>query len=173
MNLRWLVVESSVGLSHQVGAVVEQVFAVDPLAVAHAIALVGDEVLGFAVVHAEGREVVHNPLFDAVVVDVIGFGRRACGEGVLIVVVEVREHARVEGAFAWFEASRKADHEAHVGQLLEDFARADLFWSKFAAGAGRPLASGAMKELVVTMTWAPTRRRGSESLWSDALCLSV
>ena len=47
--MRWLVVESSVGLSHQVGAVVEQVFAVDPLAVAHAIALVGDEVLGFAV----------------------------------------------------------------------------------------------------------------------------
>ena len=118
MNLRWLVVESSVGLSHQVGAVVEQVFAVDPLAVAHAIALVGDEVLGFAVIHAEGREVVHNPLFDTVIVDVIGFGRRACGEGVLIVVVEVREHARVEGAFAWFEASRKADHEAHVGQLL-------------------------------------------------------
>ena len=135
MNLRWLVVEPSVGLSHQVGAVVEQVFAVDPLAVAHVVALVGDEVLGFAVIHAEGREVVHNPLFDAVIVDVIGFGRRACGEGVLIVVVEVREHARVEGAFAWFEASRKADHEAHVGQLLEDFARADLFWSKFAAGA--------------------------------------
>ena len=107
MNLRWLVVESSVGLSHQVGAVVEQVFAVDPLAVAHVVALVGDEVLGFAVIHAEGREVVHNPLFDAVIVDVIGFGRRACGEGVLIVVVEVREHARVEGAFAWFEASRK------------------------------------------------------------------
>ena len=36
--MRWLVVESSVGLSHQVGAVVEQVFAVDPLAVAHVVA---------------------------------------------------------------------------------------------------------------------------------------
>ena len=140
MNLRWLVVESSVGLSHQVGAVVEQVFAVDPLAVAHAVASVGDEVLGFAVIHAEGREVVHNPLFDAVIVDVIGFGGRACGEGVLsvlVAVVEVCEHARVEGALAWPKACRKADHEAHVGvgQLSEDFARADLFWSEFAAGA--------------------------------------
>ena len=38
MNSRWLVVEPSVGLSHQVGAVVEQVFAVDPLAVAHVVA---------------------------------------------------------------------------------------------------------------------------------------
>ena len=69
--MRWLVVESSVGLSHQVGAVVEQVFAVDPLAVAHVVALVGDEVLGFAVIRAEGREVVHNPLFDTVIVDVV------------------------------------------------------------------------------------------------------